>query len=599
MSNDIVIAKDFVLPIEAVTRRFGIMGLSGSGKSNTSAVLVEHFLAIMAQVVILDKDGTWWSLRLDANGKSKGYDIMVFGGDHGDIPLDHRSGALVADVIVDKGFSVVLDCSYMHKGEFRQFATDFAERLFFRKKSNRSPMSFILEESEEILPQRFGKDSARMVGAFEDITKRGRKYGIGSMLISQRPQSVNKEGLNQCEIIFAHYMYGSQERKAMEDWLVEKHSDVDLIEDLPYLEVGQAYVWSPRWLKTTRKVQMPLKRTFDDAKTPEFGEARIKPVALKPQDLDAIREAMSTAIQQAEENDPKALKKQIAQLRQDLARAQDAATHMPGPVILESKPVEVLVPLVSNEQLARMEKITSTLHSAMEMIQDGIVVLQEKPAELTSIVDQVQDTLRSVEKARVARKMEKVLTDNRSVIGKTISKVQRDYGKRDKSTLAELDDKHQQVLDVMAWLSSIGQDHPKHVLVASLAGRGAKSSQLERELRTLRDDGFLVWEKGHAYSLTPKGRNQAVMPDHPLGTAELQESIMRMLHPKAAEMLSVLIKAHPDSIDRVTLYETTGQGTKSSQAERLLRQLRNMGLIGWVKDELDRPAHVATDVLFL
>lgn len=41
-----------------------------------------------------------------------------------------------------------------------------------------------------------------MLGAVEDIVRLGRNYGSGCMLLSQRPQSVNKEVLNQVECLF-------------------------------------------------------------------------------------------------------------------------------------------------------------------------------------------------------------------------------------------------------------------------------------------------------------------------------------------------------------------------------------------------------------
>ena len=62
----------------------------------------------------------------------------------------------------------------------------------------------------------------RMLGAFEDLVRLGRNYGIGVSLISQRPQSVNKEVLNMTECLFVLQVNGAQERKALTDWIVEK-----------------------------------------------------------------------------------------------------------------------------------------------------------------------------------------------------------------------------------------------------------------------------------------------------------------------------------------------------------------------------------------
>jgi DNA helicase HerA-like ATPase len=130
--------------------------------------------------------------------------------------------------------------------------TDFAEELFHRKKANRSPMHLVVEEAQVFVPQRTMGDEARMLGAFEDLVKLGRNFGIGVTLISQRPQSVNKDALNQTECLVVLQTNGAQERKAIEAWIVEQGLDVgELVDTLPSLERGEAWVWSPSWLRKT------------------------------------------------------------------------------------------------------------------------------------------------------------------------------------------------------------------------------------------------------------------------------------------------------------------------------------------------------------
>jgi hypothetical protein len=46
------------------------------------------------QVIVLDPIGHWWSLRAGADGKPKGgYPVAVFGGMHGDLPLEPTAGS--------------------------------------------------------------------------------------------------------------------------------------------------------------------------------------------------------------------------------------------------------------------------------------------------------------------------------------------------------------------------------------------------------------------------------------------------------------------------------------------------------------------------
>jgi DNA helicase HerA-like ATPase len=49
-----------------------------------------------------------------------------------------------------------------------------------------------------------------MVGIYEEIIRLGRNYGIGVSMITQRPQSVNKEVLNQTECLFVGQVNGAR-----------------------------------------------------------------------------------------------------------------------------------------------------------------------------------------------------------------------------------------------------------------------------------------------------------------------------------------------------------------------------------------------------
>ena len=54
------IAKDFQIPIDALTETFCLVGKRGVGKTHTSVVLVEEFLAQELPVCIIDVLGVWW-----------------------------------------------------------------------------------------------------------------------------------------------------------------------------------------------------------------------------------------------------------------------------------------------------------------------------------------------------------------------------------------------------------------------------------------------------------------------------------------------------------------------------------------------------------
>jgi DNA helicase HerA-like ATPase len=201
LSKLLRISEDLGLPLDVVTQKLAFLGRTGSGKTYGSSKLAELMLDAGAQVVILDVVGVWYGLRLDADGKANGIEIPVFGGLHGDVPLEPTGGHLMADLIVDRGLSVVLDLSQFESDAAKaRFAGEWADRFFFRKKAAPGAVHIFLEECQEFVPQNPQRGEERMLHAFQRIEKLGRNFGIGVSLISQRPQEVNKKALNQTAV---------------------------------------------------------------------------------------------------------------------------------------------------------------------------------------------------------------------------------------------------------------------------------------------------------------------------------------------------------------------------------------------------------------
>ena len=218
------LSRELDLPLDAITERLGFLGQSGSGKTYAAMRLAELMLEVGAQIIAVDPVGPWWGLRAAADGKGPGFPVHVFGGIKGDVPLTPEAGALVADVLVDKGISAVLDVSDFTIGQMHHFLVDFAERFFDRKKRSPTPVHVFWEEAHTFIPQQLPPDpkAALMLNRVERIIRVGRNYGIGSSLISQMPQSVNKKSLNQIACLFAMRTLGPQERKAIGTWFDER-----------------------------------------------------------------------------------------------------------------------------------------------------------------------------------------------------------------------------------------------------------------------------------------------------------------------------------------------------------------------------------------
>ncbi len=361
-SSGLRIARELALPLDIAGKKLAFLGTTGSGKTYAAMKLAEELLDAGIQTVALDPVGVWWGLRVAKDGKARGYPIVVFGGLHGDIPIEAGAGALVADIIVDGNISAVIDISQMDSdAEQGRFAAAFAARLFHRRKAQPAATMLFLEECQEFIPENPGRSETLKLHSFTRIVKIGRNFGIGVILISQRPQEVSKKALNLSECVFAFQMNGSQEREAMRRWLKDAGADKDVdVDILPTLDIGIAHLWSPRWLKVSRTVHILAKDTFDASGTPDHQlSAAVVAKPLQPADIEKITAAMAETIEKAKAEDPAELRRQVAALKTQLAKKLPPAAAAARAEKIVEKRVEVFV--VKDPQIARLEKAAEKL----------------------------------------------------------------------------------------------------------------------------------------------------------------------------------------------------------------------------------------------
>jgi hypothetical protein len=302
------LSHDLKVPVDVATEAVAFIGARGSGKTHGAGRLAEELYIADVPFVWLDPVGVAYGLRLAKDGKGPGLSVPVFGGLHGDIPLEPTAGALLADLIVDKNLSAILDLSQFDTdAQKARFVSDFAERLFQRKKKEPSVLHLIVDEAQEFVPQNPQRGEEMMLHRMQRIVKIGRNFGIGVSFLSPRPQEISKKALNGCQTVLAFRLTGPQERKAMKDWIAAHDIDQSVIEKLPSLETGTCHVWSPAFLKVSQQIRILPKSTFDASATPKVGERRAAR-ELAPIDLAKIKDEMAATIEKAKLDDPKALR---------------------------------------------------------------------------------------------------------------------------------------------------------------------------------------------------------------------------------------------------------------------------------------------------
>lgn len=393
MGKDLQVGPGFTLPADAVTQTFGIIGRRGSGKTHCASVLAEEFCERGLPFVVLDPTGAWWGLRTGADGKGKGYPVVILGGQHGDLPLPREAGALVADLVVNRPGFYVLDLSSTESNAAQQrIVTDFLERVYRAKATKPSPLHIFMDEADCFAPQRPMPGEQRMLGAVEAVVRRGRSRGLGVTLITQRPAVLNKNALSQVECMLAFQTTAPQDRKALKEW-ADGHDSKGYAQTFLDGLAGlhrEGFVWSPAWLDTFSKMKVRDKRTYDSSKTPTAGD-RAAPEKIAPIDLDAVSKMLVSVAEEVKANDPAVLHGRISFLEGEVTRLTDA------------------VPDARIEQIPALDEDDRTfIETTAREIQDALKVVDEHLGELVSVVESISEKVAAVAKketpkTRVAR----------------------------------------------------------------------------------------------------------------------------------------------------------------------------------------------------
>jgi DNA helicase HerA-like ATPase len=229
---------------------------------------------------VLDPIGHWWSLRAGADGKPKGgYPVAVFGGMHGDLPLEPTAGKLLAQTAVESGQSMSSTCRRSTRtARCSGSRTSSLEELYKLKQATPTPLLLVLEEADEFAPQdtRRARTCRGWSARSNRISKRGRGRGIGMLYVTQRSAALNKNVLDQSDTLIVMRTIGPRDRAAIEGWV--KHQDAagmdEVLPSLPSLATGEAWVWTPE-RGLLERVKVRKARTFDSSQTPKPGEAAI------------------------------------------------------------------------------------------------------------------------------------------------------------------------------------------------------------------------------------------------------------------------------------------------------------------------------------
>lgn len=309
------IGKDgFALPIELVTSTQAILARKRSGKSYTASIQAEELLHHKQQIAAIDPTGAWWGLRPSAMGEGPGFPVVVFGGDHADVPLEPHAGRMLARALVEHGFSAIFDVGLMLTDDQIRFTSDFTSELL---RINRTALHLFIDEADTFAPQLTENRGQKVC--------LGHRQSLGQAGRGARPwghddysaADINKKVLSQVDILTVLRMSHPLDIKAATDWIKSEVS-VDFAGEvegaLPSLPVGSAFFCSAP-LGIGERVEVRARETFNSGATPKPGERQRMPRVLAPIDIERLGREIADAAKRVKESSPEFLQKRIASRR--------------------------------------------------------------------------------------------------------------------------------------------------------------------------------------------------------------------------------------------------------------------------------------------
>lgn len=523
------------IPDIALSQHIAILGKTGSGKTSTEKLVVEHVVAEEYRVCILDSiKSDWWGITSSADGKKPGLPFKILGGPHGHVPLHSSAGAVIGQLVGSGKLPLsIIDMTDFEAGGLQRFFADFAPALM---RSMKGVLYLVIEEAHEFAPKErsgFGAENMAIHWA-KKLATAGRSKGIRLIVATQRVQSLHNAVLGSCETLIAHRLTTPADQEPILKWL-KANTDKEITEkvarSLSSLPTGTGWLCSGE-AKIFEEVKFPKFKTFDNAATPTKDGEEIH-VKTAPVDQEELKAIIGDAIVEVEGNDPKHLRKRIIQLESELRKKPGASDQE----LIKARDAGIDAGrLAGGDEM--LNRIISKLKEipGLEKHEKPQIKITERPKPVIVERSKLAEILRPISDVKLATAERKFLT----------ALAQR------KSALTRNK-------------------------IAIFTGYSVKSGHIDNTLGALRSRG-LVAGGNDAVKITNDGM-AALGSFEPLPTGEtLRNFWISQMDKAGASFLKVLIDIYPNGLTRNELAGRAGYSPASGHVDNTLGKLRSFEL---------------------
>lgn len=232
-----------------------VLGIKGSGKSNSSAVVAEEMLSAGMPMCIVDIAGEYYGLR-------ERFAVLVAGrGPNVDVQITPDHGASLAEFSLRQGVPIILDLGDIKPGERFELLSKFFETLWTVAGEVRKPYMIFVEEARNFIPQ---GSNTPVKDQLIQIASEGRKRGLGIVLVGQRSSAIDKNVLTQAGILVLHRVRHPTDVSVYQDILPLPRGEVK--ETVNALATGEAMIVKPNG--DVARACIRVRHTFHGGYTP-------------------------------------------------------------------------------------------------------------------------------------------------------------------------------------------------------------------------------------------------------------------------------------------------------------------------------------------
>lgn len=583
--------------------RLVITASSGQGKSMLIRRMVE-LVAPMAQTIVVDPEGEFSTLR-------EKLDMLVVG-QGGDIPVRVQTARLLARRLAETRVGAIIDLYDLGDwDQRREWLAEFLAGIMSLPKALQHPIFMPIDESHNFAPEVAGGkvgspvQASRAAVAF--AMSAGRKRGVCLALATQRISKLSKDAITDAKNVFIGGITWDVDQKRAADMLGFSTRDERLA--LRDLRPGSFWAFGPA---VAKGVNLLL---ADEAETthPRPGQRHlleVPPASAAVKSIMADLEDLEAEVQ-AEANADAARTRELYALRDKVIELSNALEDQrPAP----AKPVPMPVPVFATDEVPRLEAVLRDVVALVRDLGDQRSKIEFNMRGLEKVTSEIQKAIDDAKALPDGIPQEVVFYTGetykaqtaRIPLGRSVSPQEPDVVFRDeapsqdrsrngKATAGLLSGPEQKILNVLAWLESVGIEAADRVRLAFFSGYSPNTGNYKAAVSSLEDKDLVYYPSPGRVRLTADGRHLSVPTRRPATNQELQESIYGRVGKQKAAILKALVREYPADVSRSLLADKLGKSYKGGGFKEDLSDLKAMGLVCY-----PRPGRVAaTSHMFL